>query len=304
MQVNDVKYTAPAFADANGIRICYDSFGDPANAPLVLIMGLAAQMILWEEDFCKQLAAHGFWVVRFDNRDIGLSTKFGSSRTPSKPEMLLTALSPKLSRPPYKLLDMAKDTVGLMNALSIGSAHVVGVSMGGAIAQELAIHFPKRVRTLTSIMSSTGNPKLPRPNPEALAVLTKRAPAHREAYLEQYAATWATLAGEYYPFNKVRTLQQGAASFERGINPPGVARQLLAIIASGNRSKALGSVRLPALVIHGSLDPLVPVEGGRDTARVIPGAKLLVIDGMGHTLPREVWPQIIGAIEQHARSRP
>jgi pimeloyl-ACP methyl ester carboxylesterase len=293
-----------AFVPANGIQLCYETFGDPANPPMVLIMGLAAQMIVWDDEFCTLLAARGFWVVRFDNRDIGMSTRFPKARTPRFAELMLAQATRIKFRVPYTLRDMAADTVGLMDALGIRSAHVVGASMGGAIAQEIAILFPSRVRSMTSIMSSTGDPKLPGPKPRALAVLAKKVPLDREGYIREYVHTWSVLAGDHFPFNAERTARQGAASYDRGINPPGVARQLLAIIASGNRRKALRSVKVPTLVIHGTADPLVPDDGGRDTAATIPGARLLLIEGMGHSFPREVWPRIIDAIAAHAQENP
>lgn len=289
-----------AFVPANGIQLCYETFGDPANPPMVLIMGLAAQMIVWDDEFCTLLAARGFWVVRFDNRDIGMSTRFPKARTPRFAELMLAQATRIKFRMPYTLRDMAADTIGLMDALGIRSAHVVGASMGGAIAQEIAILYPSRVRSMTSIMSSTGDPKLPGPTPRALAVLSKKVPLDREGYIREYVHTWSVLAGDHFPFNAERTARQGAASYDRGINPPGVARQLLAIIASGNRRKALRGVTVPTLVIHGTADPLVPDAAGRDTALTIPGAKLLLIEGMGHSFPREVWPRIIDAIAQHA----
>ena len=295
-----MRRTPPAFVSANGIEICYDTFGDPADPPLVLIMGLAAQMIVWDDDFCELLASKRFWVVRFDNRDIGLSTKFTTSRTPKIAEMLFAQATGLRFRVPYTLRDMAADTVGLMDALGIGSAHVVGVSMGGAIAQELAINVPQRLRTVTSIMSSTGDPKLPKAEPRAVAVLMRKTPAKREPFVRQYVASWHVLACDHFPFDAARMQRQGEATFDRGINPPGVARQLMAIIASGNRTAALRKVTVPALIVHGAIDPLVPYEGGVATAKAIPGAKLVLLPGMGHTLPREVWPRLADEIAQHA----
>ncbi|MDP9106317.1 MAG: alpha/beta fold hydrolase [Candidatus Eremiobacteraeota bacterium] len=289
-----------AFAPSNGIQLCYETFGDRANPPLVLIMGLAAQMIVWDDEFCTLLAARGFWVVRFDNRDIGMSTRFPKARTPGLAELVFAQVTRIKFRVPYTLRDMAADTAGLMDALGIRSAHVVGASMGGAIAQEFAILYPARVRSLTSIMSSTGDPRLPGATRRALAALGKKVPLDREGYVREYVATWRVLAGEHFPFNAERTGRHGAASYDRGINPPAAARQLLAIIASGNRKKALRDVKAPTLVIHGTGDPLIPDEHGRDTARTVPGARLLLIEGMGHSFPREVWPRIIDAIVTHA----
>ena len=289
-----------AFADSNGIRLCYETFGDRANPPMLLIMGLAAQMILWEDEFCGQLAARGFWVIRFDNRDIGESTKFPHERAPKFAEMMLAQVTGLRFRVPYTLRDMANDAIGLLDVLGIARAHVVGASMGGAIAQEIAIEYPSRVRSLVSIMSTTGNPRLPGPQRNALARLAKKVPLDRAGYVREYVATWRVLAGGHFPFDAERTARRGAAGYDRGINPPGVARQLMAIVASGNRTPALRALRVPTLVIHGTADPLVPAAAGRDTAAAVPGAQLLLIEGMGHSFPREVWLPVIDAIARHA----
>ena len=289
-----------AFAASNGIRLCYETFGDRTSPPLILIMGLASQMIVWDDEFCAQLAGRGFWVIRFDNRDIGESTRFPNERAPHVAELVFAQATGLRFRVPYTLRDMAADTIGLLDALGIERAHVVGASMGGAIAQELAIAYPARVRSLTSIMSTTGDPKLPGPQPKALARLGKKVPVDRAGYVREYVTTWSVLAGDHFPFDADRTARQGAAGFDRGINPPAASRQLLAIIASGNRKRALRELRVPTLVIHGTLDPLIPVAAGRDTAATIPGAQLLLIEGMGHSFPREVWPSIIDAIARHA----
>ena len=300
MILDAVPQSTPQFAASNGLQLCYDTFGTPTDPPIVLVMGLAAQMILWEDDFCRELAARGFWVIRFDNRDIGKSTKFSDSRTPRTLELLLSRIGRRVIRPVYRLRDMALDTLGLMDALGIAKAHLVGASMGGMIVQEIAMLAPQRLISLTSIMSSTGDPKLPTAEPDALAALMKPTPLARDAYLARYVATWSVLSGSHFPFDAEHTRRQGEAAFARGINPPGVARQMQAIIASGNRTRGLGKVRVPALVIHGSADPLVPPEAGRATARAIPGAKLVIIEGMGHSLPRKAWTKMIDAISAHA----
>jgi pimeloyl-ACP methyl ester carboxylesterase len=286
---------------ANGIEICYDTFGDRAGAPLLLVMGLASQMIAWDEAFCEQLAARGYFVIRFDNRDIGLSTKFPQHGTPDLMALLGQALMGKPVAAPYTLRDMAADAVGLLDALGIERAHVVGASMGGAIGQEMAIHFAARVLTLTSIMSSTGSPSLPQATPEAMAVLLAPPPKDRDSYFESYKRTWAVLRGPGFPLDEAKDLERAARAWDRGLNPPGVARQLAAILASGDRTAALASVRVPTLVIHGNADPLVRHQGGVATAKAIPGARLLTIDGMGHALPISMWPQLIDAIAAHAR---
>lgn len=297
-----VQRTNPAFAKANGIELCYDTFGDAQAPPLLLIMGLAAQMIAWDEEFCTQLASRGYRVIRFDNRDVGLSTKLPEYGTPDIMALLAQVLTGKPISAPYTLRDMAADAVGLLDALGIDKAHVVGLSMGGGIAQEMAIHHAPRLRTLTSIMSSTGDPSLPQATPEALGVLLAPPPRSREEFFQSYVRTWTVLRGPGFPLDEARDLERAARAYERGLNPPGVARQLAAILASGNRTEALASVRVTTLVIHGDADPLVRIEGGQATAKAIPGARFLPIKGMGHALPISMWPQIIDAIEGHARS--
>jgi len=288
-------------AKANGIELCYDTFGDAEAPPVLLIMGLGTQMIAWDEDFCSQLASRGYRVIRFDNRDIGLSTKFPQHGMPDIMALLGQALTGKPVSAPYTLRDMAADSVGLLDALQIQKAHVVGVSMGGGIVQEMAIHHGPRLRTLTSIMSSTGDPSLPQATPEALGVLLAPPPKSREEYFQSYVRTWTVLRGPGFPLDEAKDLERATRAYERGLNPPGVARQLAAVLASGNRTEALKSVSVPSLVIHGDADPLVRIEGGQATAKAIPGAKLLTIKGMGHALPISMWPQIIDAIEGHAR---
>jgi pimeloyl-ACP methyl ester carboxylesterase len=285
---------------ANGIDICYEIFGDAGAEPMLLIMGLGAQMIHWDDDFCRQLASRGFRVIRFDNRDIGKSSRLAGGKRLTAFELLKLRFLKIPVAAPYKLLDMAKDTLGLMDALGIKSAHLVGASMGGMIAQEVAISFPQRVRSLTSIMSSTGNPKLPPPTREASAMLMAPPPATKEEYFERFAQTWKILRVGSFPEDERLDRSRAERTFERGLNPAGVGRQLRAILASGSRNERLRSVKTPTLVIHGTVDPLVRPAAGRDTAASIPGAKLLMIEGMGHALPIPMWPQIIDAIDKHA----
>jgi pimeloyl-ACP methyl ester carboxylesterase len=292
--------TAPAFIKTNGIELCYDTFGDPRAPPLLLIMGLAAQMIAWDENFCANLAARGYHVVRFDNRDAGLSTRIDAAGMPNVGTALMAAVQGKPIEAPYLLRDMADDVVGLMDALRIPAAHVVGASMGGAIAQTLAIHYPSRLRTLVSIMATTGSPKLPPPTPEALEVLLSPVPTDLADYLENYVRSWNVLRAGHFPLDEARDLMRARRIFERGLSPAGVARQLVAIIASGSRKQALAAVKLPTLVIHGDADPLVPLACGIDTAESVQGSKLVIIQGMGHALPISMWPQIIDAIAAHA----
>jgi pimeloyl-ACP methyl ester carboxylesterase len=287
------------FAPANGLSLCYDSFGDPKAPPLLLIMGLGAQMILWDEEFCSQLAARGFWVIRFDNRDIGRSTYGTQIVQIDLGAFAMLQLQGKPIPSPYKLRDMAADAAGLLDHLGIESAHIAGASMGGMIAQEMAVHFPARVRTLTSIMSSTGNPALPGPTPEAAAVLFGAPPVGKPAYIETFCRNWKVLRAGSFPEDEARDPIRADRMYDRGLNPAGVARQLLAIFASGNRTASLATVRAPTLVIHGVPDPLVRVEAGRATAAAIPGARILEIARMGHALPTAIWPEVIGAIADH-----
>jgi pimeloyl-ACP methyl ester carboxylesterase len=295
-----LAHQPPQIARANGIDICYEIFGDPAAEPLLLIMGLGAQMIHWDDDFCRQLAARGFRVIRFDNRDIGKSSHLSGGKRLTPFELIKLRLLKIPVAATYKLIDMAKDTVGLMDVLGIQSAHLVGASMGGMIAQEVALSFPQRVRSLTSIMSTTGNPKVPPPTREAAAMLMAPPPTTKEEYFARFAKTWKVLRVGSFPEDEALDPARAARTYERGLNPAGVGRQLRAVLASGSRKDRLGQLKVPTLVIHGTVDPLVRPEGGKDTAASIPGAKLLMIDGMGHALPIPMWPQIIGAIDEHA----
>jgi pimeloyl-ACP methyl ester carboxylesterase len=290
----------PQHARANGIDICYEIFGDASAEPLLLIMGLGGQMVIWEDDFCAQLAGRGFRVIRFDNRDIGQSSKMHGGKRLTPFELLKLRFFHIPVSAPYKLIDMAKDTIGLMDVLDIKSAHLVGASMGGMIAQELALSFPERVRSLTSIMSTTGNPRIPPPSREAAMMLMMPAPKTKDQYIERFARTWKMLRAGSFPDDEARDRALAERCFARGINPEGVGRQLRAILASGSRKPRLHAVTAPTLVIHGTADPLVHPAGGRDTAESIPNAKLLMIEGMGHAMPMRTWPEIIDAIATHA----
>jgi len=287
-------------AHCNGIELEYETFGRRSARPLMLIMGLGAQMILWDEEFCAALAARDFFVVRFDNRDVGLSSKLDGAGVPNVFTAMQAAATGQTVDAPYTLNDMADDTVYLMAALGIDRAHVVGASMGGMIAQTLAIRHPERVLTITSIMSTTGNPEIPPATPEAVRVLLTPLPAEREAYIERLLRAWRVIGSPGFPFDEDRIRARSGRAFDRGYDAAGVARQFVAIIASGSRKDALRALTTPTLVIHGAADPLIRVEGGRDTAEAIPGAELLVIEGMGHDLPRGTWPRVIDAIAAHA----
>lgn len=285
---------------ANGITVCAESFGDSAAPPIVLVMGLGAQMTAWDDRFCTQLADRGFRVVRFDNRDIGLSTRFDAAGVPNVMALMGNIALGKPIEVPYTLRDMAADTVGVLDAFGFSRAHVVGASMGGGIVQELAIHHPERLLSMTSVMSSTGSTKVPPASPEALAVLFTPAPTDRTGYIAHAQNVARILRGPHFPEEAAGDAGRAARNFDRGINPPGVARQLAAIFASGDRTARLAAVRTPTLVIHGDADPLIRVEGGHFTAAAIPGASLHVVPKMGHSLPEAVWPKLIDLIAGHA----
>lgn len=280
---------------ANGISIEYEEFGSQDSPPLLLIMGLGGQMVMWDESFCNQLADRGFRVIRYDNRDVGLSTKF-HERCPNPDQLIIALLQGRSVNPPYTLDDMAQDAAGLLQALGIPSAHVVGASMGGMIAQLLAIHHPQHVRTLTSIMSTTGNPDLPQAKPDVLALLMQPVPTERQARIEQGMVVWRALAGPGFEFDEAGTRELVELSYDRDPDPAGTARQLLAIMTASSRKDALSAVTIPTLVIHGDADPLAPIAGGFDTAEAIPDAEMLVIEGMGHELPEGAWPRVMDAI--------
>jgi pimeloyl-ACP methyl ester carboxylesterase len=298
--VSALAHQPPQIARANGIDICYEIFGDANAEPMLLIMGLGAQMVLWDDAFCKQLATRGFRVIRFDNRDIGQSSKLSGGKRLTPMELLKLRFLKIPVAAPYRLRDMAEDTTGLMDVLGIKSAHLVGASMGGMIAQEIAISFPQRLRSLTSIMSTTGNPRIPPPTREAAALLMAPPPATKDEYLARFAQTWKMLRVGSFPEDEALDRSRAERCFERGLNPAGVGRQLRAILASGSRKERLHTVKAPTLVIHGTVDPLVHPAGGKDTAASIPGAKLLMVEGMGHAIPIPMWPEIIDAINKHA----
>lgn len=285
-----------AHVKANGIQIEYDTFGDRLSPALLLIAGNGAQLLVWETGFCEALAKTGLFVIRFDNRDAGLSTKFDAAGIPDMMAIIKAAMEGKPVESPYTLDDMADDAVGLLDALDIAKAHICGASMGGMIAQVIACRHPARVLSLTSIMSTTGNPALPQGKPEAIAAVVAPAPAGRESYIEHNLNVWRKIWSPGFPFEEERARIFMERCYDRSYYPQGMARQNTAIIAAGDRRAKLSAIRVPALVIHGGDDPLIPVDGGKDTAAVIPGANLLIIDGMGHDMPIGAWPRIIDAI--------
>ncbi|MFJ2020795.1 alpha/beta fold hydrolase [Streptomyces nodosus] len=282
------------------VSLAYESFGDPGNPPVLLVMGFGAQLLAWHEDFCRALADRGRYVIRYDNRDCGLSTTFDDH--PVDMGAFIAAVSSgdlpaALAMIPYRLLDMADDGLGLLTALGIERAHVVGASMGGMIAQTMALSSPERVLTLTSMMSSTGESEYGRPSPEAQAVLFGPRPGDREGYV---AAAEKELVWASKHYGDAAVLRELAAdSYDRAYHPAGIGRQLGAMILSGSRADALRELRVPTLVIHGLDDTLIDPTGGKRTADLIPGAELLLIPDMGHDRPRELWPKLIDALVAH-----
>ena len=288
---------------ANGITIEYDEHGDKNAPPVLLVMGLGAQMTLWPQELVDALVERGFRVIRYDNRDIGLSHKMDGAKAPGIVKLMLLSrfgLKPKV---PYSLAEMAEDGIGLLDALGIRQAHIVGASMGGMIAQHMAFSHPERVLTLTSIMSTTGNRKLPAATKEAMSALTKRPESMDEDVLVEHGVKVATAIGSPgYRSDPDKVRERSRALIKRSFYPQGMPRQFAAIIADGDRRERLQSVKAPTLVIHGEADPLVPLAGGEDTAAHIKGARLKTIPGMGHDLPLELVDEIAEAIAEHARA--
>jgi len=295
-----IPRTPEAFVSANGLSLCWDSFGDSAHPSLILIPGMGTQMIAWDEEFCERLAARCFRVIRFDNRDVGRSTRLDSAGTPDLMWAMTRAWLRQPVTAPYRLEDMALDVVGLMDGLGIRQAHVVGASMGATIAQTMAIRHPERMTSMTSIMSTTGDRDLPQPKQAAVAAVTRMQPGTLERYVEQYVDTWKVLRAGGFPEEEVHDRARAIRNHARGLSPAGAARHLVAILASGSRKEALRAVSVPTLVIHGDVDPLVPLAAGVSTAENIPDAELLVMKGMGHALSRPLWPRMIDAIVDFA----
>jgi pimeloyl-ACP methyl ester carboxylesterase len=279
-------------AQANGITIEYESFGRAGDPAVLLIMGFSAQMTMWPVAFCQGLAGRGFRVIRFDNRDIGKSTHLANLGTPNVPDAMMKMMSGQPVAAPYQLDDMAKDSTALLDALGIESAHIVGASMGGMIAQLVAAKHPRHTRSLVSIMSSTGNRSLPQAKPEAMAAITTPpASDSREDRIAAGMKAWRVIESPGYPATDAELREAVTTSVDRvPYDPTGVARQLLAIVAATPRNDILKQVKCPALVIHGADDPLIPVEGGKDTAASIPGAKLVIVPGMAHDFTNALVP--------------
>jgi pimeloyl-ACP methyl ester carboxylesterase len=290
-------------ADANGLALAYEVQGDPDASPLVLVMGLGMPLTFWPDAFVDGLVANGFRVVRFDNRDCGHSAKIARGPRPNLPLAIARALLRLRVRAPYALDDMAADVTGLLDALGIARAHVVGVSMGGMIAQVMAARHPDRVRSITSIMASSGNPRVSLGKPAALRALLRRPdPRDFDAVIAHLMRLFGIIGSPGFAVDPALLRALCERAVRRGYSPAGTARQLLAILASGDRRPELARIRAPTLVIHGTQDSLLPIAAGRDTAGPIPGARLLEIEGMGHDLPPSITPRIVEAITQHCRA--
>jgi pimeloyl-ACP methyl ester carboxylesterase len=281
------------YRDVGAIRLCFETFGDPSDPVCLLVMGLGFQMIAWHEEFCEALAARGLHVIRFDNRDAGRSTHLDDARAPTRRELVTR----RIREPAYRLEDMAADAVGLLDALEIDRAHLVGVSMGGMISQTVAAHSPSRVLSLTSIMSATGSMRSGQPSPSVLPVLLRTQAADRAGYVRDGLRMLTRIGSPGYPADEDERRDLLERTFDRGVSAHSFGRQLGAIIASGNRTAALRRITAPTLVVHGMGDRLILPSGGRATAKAIDGAHLLMLAGMGHDLPRELWPFLVSAIE-------
>ena len=285
---------------ANGIEIEYDQHGDPADPPLLLIMGLGAQMTAWHDDFVAALAGQGLRVIRFDNRDCGLSTWFDHAGVP---DLAAAVAAGQMVQPAYTLADMAADAAGLLDALGIERAHIVGASMGGMIAQTFALDYPDRTTTLTSIFSTTGDPAVGQPHAEVVApMFLAPRPTTRDEVIDMDVRISKLIGSPGYPADEEMLRARAAAAYDRAYHPDGTVRQTVAIVNQPDRTERLRALELPALVVHGDSDPLVDPSGGRATAEAIPGADLWLIPGMGHDLPQVLFGELSGRIAGHCLS--
>ena len=286
---------AERFARIRDVELCYEAFGDPADPAMLLVMGLGTQMVAWHEDFCAELAGRGYYVIRFDNRDVGRS-----SRVRGRPPTLLQLLRRDPKAAVYTLDDLADDAAALLDHLGIERAHVAGASMGGMVAQLLAIRHPGRVLSLASIMSNTGARWTGQPSVRLYPIFLRRPPRDREAFVDHTVALFNAIGSPSLQADEEELRRVAAVSYDRGHDSAGPGRQLAAILAAPDRARELAKIRVPTVVIHGTRDRLVSPSGGRATAKAIPGARLVLIDGMGHDLPRAAWPRMIGAIADNA----
>jgi len=287
-------------ANVNKIEIEYETFGGPSDKSLLLIMGLGDQMIAWDEEFIKHLTDRGFFVIIFDNRDVGLSSKCDEGGKPDLMGAIMAVQRGESVEAPYSLDDMADDSVGLLDILDIEQVHICGASVGGMIAQTIAYRHPSRVLSLTSIMSTTGNPDLPQMTQKAAEIFFLPVPPERDAQIENQVRVGKFIYGSGFTFNEERQRSFAARSFDRCFYPSGVERQMLAIMVQGNLKEKISTIKVPTLVIHGREDPLYPVECGIEIAETIQGSELIIIEGMGHSLPPEVFNLISDAIKRNA----
>ncbi len=282
-------------ANVNNITIEYETTGDPTSKPLLLIPGLGSQLLAWSDEICEKLAENSFFVIKFDNRDVGLSTKFVDAGIPDMMEINAAYTRGEIPKVPYTLEDMADDAIGVLDALNIEKAHICGASMGGMIAQIIAYRHPSRVLSLALIMSTTGNPELPPSKPDIMMQFFAPVPSEREAYIDEMVKRDSLING-IFPFDESQSREYRTREYDRSYYPEGIVRQLAAMAIPGNIKPYLTKISAPTIVIHGSEDPFNLVEAGKDIATTIPNAELLIIDGMGHSFPREVLPQIIEAL--------
>jgi pimeloyl-ACP methyl ester carboxylesterase len=282
---------------ASGVELCYQTFGDPDDEPMLLVMGLATQMTFWDPELCAMLARRGFFVIRFDNRDVGRSSRDRGLVTRG---MLVRAFVGARVRAPYSLHDLGVDAFGLLDHLGIASAHLVGVSMGGMIVQTMTLEEPERVRSLTSIMSTTGKRTVGWQHPRLLPEMLRPVKPGREAYADSSVAMWRMIGSPGYEHEDERIREAAREAYDRGLSAAGALRQMMAVLTQPNRSRGLRGVKAPTLVVHGMADRMVHVSGGRATADAIPGAELLLIDGMGHDLPPALYPTLVEAIARTA----
>ena len=288
---------------ANGIEIEYETFGKKSDPALLLIMGLGAQLTLWPESLCEGLASHGFHVVRYDNRDVGLSTDFDKWGVPNIMDAFMKLMKGEKVATPYLLDDLANDAVGLLDALDIDRAHMVGASMGGMIAQVLAAKYPQRTRSLVSIMSTSGRRGLPMGKPEAVAMLSAQPEGPSREQLVAHGMKLRTVIGSPgFPSDPAELRALVERNIDRRYYPAGAARQYLAVMASGDRVDLLKTVKVPTLVLHGVDDPLLPVDGGKDVASLVPGAKIETFPGWGHDIPKEMVPKLVESISKFCRA--
>ena len=288
---------AEDFAEVGDVELCFETFGDRGNPALLLVMGLGTQMIGWPDAFCTLLADRGYFVIRFDNRDIGRSTHFRGHRPPTVKQLLTRDKSAAV----YSLADMADDAAGLLDHLGIERAHVAGASMGGMIAQTLAARHPDRVLSLASIMSNTGHLWRGTPGLRVYPIFLRRPAGNQEGAIESTVSAFRLIGSPGFPFEEEELRKHAQLSFERGYNPAGALRQLAAILAAGDRTAELRRITAPTVVIHGTKDRMIRPSGGRATARAVPGARLVEIEGMGHDLPPGAWERIVDAITDNAR---